>query len=135
MRYIVSIAAAFLVLIILEAMTGFGEWPRPWGPLSRGAVGGAVAIAVLIVWEQMSPRPDSLRDDERAALDAEDAAGAPDADTPDAEDAAGSEAGAGSQFEAPRDSEAADSSESHGPESHNTGSHDIDSLDDEGETR
>lgn len=135
MRYIVSIAAAFLVLIILGAMTGFGEWPRPWGPLSRGAVGGAVAIAVLIVWEQMSPRPDSLRDDERAALDAEDAAGAPDADTPDAEAAAGSEAGAGSQFEAPRDSEAADSSESHGPESHNTGSHDIDSLDDEGETR
>ena len=135
MRYIVSIAAAFLVLIILGPMTGFGEWPRPWGPLSRGAVGGAVAIAVLIVWEQMSPRPDSLRDDERAALDAEDAAGAPDADTPDAEAAAGSEAGAGSQFEAPRDSEAADSSESHGPESHNTGSHDIDSLDDEGETR
>ena len=71
MRYIVSIAAAFLVLIILGATTGFGEWPRPWGPLSRGAVGGAVAIAILIVWEQMSPRPDSLRDEDRAAEDGE----------------------------------------------------------------
>lgn len=99
MRYIVSIAAAFLVLIILGATTGFGEWPRPWGPLSRGAVGGAVAIAVLIVWEQMSPRPDSLRDDERAALEAEDAAGAADVDTPDAEAAAGSEVEAGSEAE------------------------------------
>ena len=80
MRYIVSIAAAFLVLIILGAMTGFGEWPRPWGPLSRGAVGGAVAIAVLIVWEQMSPRPDSLRDADRDP-EAEAAAGS---ETPDA---------------------------------------------------
>lgn len=71
MRYIVSIAAAFLVLIILGAMTGFGDWPRPWGPLSRGAVGGAVAIAILIVWEQMSPRPDSPRDEDRAAEDGE----------------------------------------------------------------
>jgi hypothetical protein len=76
MRYIVSIAAAFLVLIILGTTTGFGEWPRPWGPLSRGAVGGAVAIAVLIVWEQMSPRPDSLRDEDGAAEDREAEAGA-----------------------------------------------------------
>lgn len=71
MRYIVSVAAAFLVLIILGSTTGFGDWPRPWGPLSRGAVGGAVAIAILIVWEQMSPRPDSLRDEDRVAEDGE----------------------------------------------------------------
>lgn len=71
MRYIVSVAAAFLVLIILGPTTGFGDWPRPWGPLSRGAVAGAVAIAILIVWEQMSPRPDSLRDEDRAAEDGE----------------------------------------------------------------
>lgn len=71
MRYIVSVAAAFLVLIILGPTTGFGDWPRPWGPLSRGAVGGAVAIAILIVWEQMSPRPDPLRDEDRAAEDGE----------------------------------------------------------------
>ena len=71
MRYIVSVAAAFLVLIILGSTTGFGDWPRPWGPLSRGAVCGAVAIAILIVWEQMSPRPDSLRDEDRAAEDGE----------------------------------------------------------------
>jgi hypothetical protein len=76
MRYIVSVAAAFLVLIILGSTTGFGDWPRPWGPLSRGAVGGAVAIAILIVWEQMSPRPDSLRDEDGAAEDREAEAGA-----------------------------------------------------------
>lgn len=76
MRYIVSVAAAFLVLIILGSTTGFGDWPRPWGPLSRGAVGGAVAIAILIVWEQMSPRPDSLRDEDGAAEDGAAEAGA-----------------------------------------------------------
>ncbi|WP_019160112.1 hypothetical protein [Brevibacterium senegalense] len=106
MRYIVSVAAAFLVLIILGSTTGFGDWPRPWGPLSRGAVGGAVAIAILIVWEQMSPRPDSLRDEDKAAEDreAEDRA---DEDTaaeavagpadPAAEAVAGSEGDAGSE--------------------------------------
>lgn len=68
MRYIVAIAAAFLVLLFLGATTGFGEWPRPWGPISRGAVGGTIAIGVLIVWEQLYPREDSLTDEEKARL-------------------------------------------------------------------
>lgn len=100
MRYIVSVAAAFLVLIILGSTTGFGDWPRPWGPLSRGAVGGAVAIAILIVWEQMSPRPDSMRDQDRAAEDGETEGRAAevgaDEDTA-AEAVAGSDDGAGSE--------------------------------------
>lgn len=74
MRYIVSIAAAFLVLLFLGATTGFGEWPRPWGPISRGALGGTIAIGVLIVWEQLYPREDSLRDEEKAAIRDEEAA-------------------------------------------------------------
>ena len=95
MRYIVSVAAAFLVLIILGSTTGFGDWPRPWGPLSRGAVGGAVAIAILIVWEQMSPRPDSLRNEDGAAEDGNAEATAAEAVAGPADPAA--EAGAGSE--------------------------------------
>ena len=75
MRYIVSIAAALLVLLLLSATTGFGDWPRPWGPLSRGAVGGAIAIGVLIIWEQLYPREDSLTEEEKERIALEDAQG------------------------------------------------------------
>jgi len=75
MRYIVAVAAALLVLVLLAATTGFGDWPRPWGPLSRGALGGAIAIGVLIVWEQLYPREDSLTDEEKERIAAEDAQG------------------------------------------------------------
>lgn len=124
MRYIVSIAAAFLVLIILGAMTGFGDWPRPWGPLSRGAVGGAVAIAILIVWEQMSPRPDSLRDEDRAAEDGETEDIAAEAVAGPADPAA--EAVAGSADDAAFDEDA-------GSETRDART--VDDADDEGEVR
>lgn len=62
MRYIVAIASAVLVLLFLGATTGFGDWPRPWGPLAQGAVGGGIAIGVLIVWEQLYPRDDEHHD-------------------------------------------------------------------------
>lgn len=75
MRYIVSIAAAILVLLLLSATTGFGDWPRPWGPLSRGTVGGAIAIGVLIIWEQLYPREDSLTEEEKERIALEDAQG------------------------------------------------------------
>lgn len=75
MRYIVAIAAALLVLLLLAATTGFGDWPRPWGPLSRGAVGGIIAIGVLIVWEQLYPREDSLTEEEKERIALEDAQG------------------------------------------------------------
>ncbi|SLN00986.1 hypothetical protein [Brevibacterium yomogidense] len=75
MRYIVAIAAAVLVLLLLSATTGFGDWPRPWGPLSRGAVGGAIAIGVLIIWEQLYPREDSLTEEEKERIALEDAQG------------------------------------------------------------
>ncbi len=75
MRYIVSIAAALLVLLLLSATTGFGDWPRPWGPLSRGAVGGIIAIGVLIIWEQLYPREDSLTEEEKERIALEDAQG------------------------------------------------------------
>ncbi|WP_029088431.1 hypothetical protein [Brevibacterium album] len=58
MRYIVAIASAVVVLFLLSVTTGFGDWPRPWGSLSRGAVGGLVCVGILIIWEQMSPSPD-----------------------------------------------------------------------------
>lgn len=85
MRYIVAIAAAFLVLLFLGATTGFGEWPRPWGPISRGAVGGTIAIGVLIVWEQLYPREDSLTDEEKARLRDEERASLRDEENPAAE--------------------------------------------------
>lgn len=75
MRYIVAIASALLVLLLLAVTTGFGEWPRPWGPLSRGAVGGIIAIGVLIVWEQLYPREDSLTEEEKERIALEDAQG------------------------------------------------------------
>ena len=75
MRYIVAIAAAVLVLLLLAATTGFGDWPRPWGPLSRGAVGGVIAIGVLIIWEQLYPREDSLTEEEKERIALEDAQG------------------------------------------------------------
>ena len=75
MRYIVAIASAVLVLLLLGATTGFGDWPRPWGPLSRGALGGIIAIGVLIVWEQLYPREDSLTDEEKERIALEDAQG------------------------------------------------------------
>ncbi|SMY12061.1 hypothetical protein [Brevibacterium jeotgali] len=75
MRYIVAIASAVLVLLLLSATTGFGDWPRPWGPLARGTVGGIVAIGVLIIWEQLYPREDSLTDEEKERIALEDAQG------------------------------------------------------------
>ncbi|GAA2096443.1 MULTISPECIES: hypothetical protein [Brevibacterium] len=58
MRYIVAVAAAVVVLFLLSVTTGFGDWPRPWGSLSRGLVGGLVCVGVLMLWEQLAPSPD-----------------------------------------------------------------------------
>lgn len=69
MRYIVAIASAVVVLFLLSVTTGFGDWPRPWGSLSRGAVGGIVCVGILIIWEQMSPSPDrDMRAEPEAGL-------------------------------------------------------------------
>lgn len=69
MRYLVAIAAVFVVLMVLTTTTGFGTWPAPWGAIARAALGIAVALGVLALWERIAVRM-GRRDAAPAAGDA-----------------------------------------------------------------